>query len=123
MPLKPAVAILKQPQARAVFCEQLAQLEASLEETRGRVLNALDEELASIRQWMESLQSLDPALSIYRPEPASPDGAVASQTEAPKTSKPGNIVHLTPQDFAETELPRLEEPLSTRPLRKPPWTN
>ncbi len=102
-------ALTKSKDARAVLCEHLTQLEASLEETRNRVMGALDEELVSIRHWMDSLQSLEPALSIYRPEKdaAQSAGKVAAAT---KPSKPNNIVQLSSQDFANVQEPMVTEP-------------
>lgn len=102
-----AIAPSKQTTTRTALSEHLAQLEASLEETRGRVLSALDEELASIRKWMESLENMDSNLTIYRPESA----AGAKKDKAAKTSKPDNIVQLHPQDFAgEPQEPTIQEP-------------
>ncbi|RBP43710.1 hypothetical protein DES53_105109 [Roseimicrobium gellanilyticum] len=109
MPPKSSAAFAHQPVAKMILREHLAQLESSLEETRGRVLSALDEELASIRQWMESLKDFDTALTVYRPEAeTSAEGSEKTPSKF-KPSKPSNIVELTAQDFAMTPEP-LREP-------------
>ena len=113
MPPKSAFAFAHQPVAKMILREHLAQLESSLEETRGRVLSALDEELASIRQWMETLQDFEPTLTVYRPEAeTSANGMTVPAEKAPSKftpSKPTNIVELTAQDFALVQEP-LREP-------------
>jgi hypothetical protein len=117
MPPKSASAFVHQPVAKMILREHLAQLESSLEETRGRVLSALDEELASIRQWMESLKDFDTNLTVYRPDT---EAAAALAEKAPskfKPSKPSNIVELTAQDFAMAPEP-LHEPALDPVLEK-----
>ena len=121
MPPKSAIAFAHQPAAKMILREHLAQLESSLEETRGRVLSALDEELASIRQWMETLKDFDPSLSVYRPDADSTmkESAVAAE-KAPskfKPSKPSNIVEFTSQDFGQVQEP-LQEPALDPALEK-----
>lgn len=115
MPPKSATAFAHQPVAKMILREHLAQLESSLEETRGRVLSALDEELASIRQWMESLKDFDTTLKVYHPEAETSATALAAPTDkAPskfKPSKPSNIVELTAQDFAIAPEPLREAAL------------
>jgi hypothetical protein len=50
--------------SQAPFREQLAQLEATLLEARGRVLLSFDRELASLRGWMDALQQFDPTVGM-----------------------------------------------------------
>ena len=110
MPPKSATAFVQQPAAKMILREHLAQLESSLEETKGRVLSALDEELASIRQWMESLRDFDPTLSVYRPEAEAPVLSPVDKAGTPfKPAKPCNIVQLTAHDFAGLHEP-VQEP-------------
>ncbi|HSI65457.1 MAG TPA: hypothetical protein VLE43_20185 [Candidatus Saccharimonadia bacterium] len=110
MPPKSATAFAQQPAAKMILREHLAQLESSLEETRGRVLSALDEELASIRQWMESLRDFDSNFSVYRPEAEAPVLVPVEKTGTQfKPSKPSNIVQLTAHDFAGLHEP-VQEP-------------
>ncbi|QIF05847.1 hypothetical protein [Roseimicrobium sp. ORNL1] len=116
MPPKSAVALSQHPAAKMILREHLAQLESSLEETRGRVLSALDEELAAIRQWMESLKDFDPTLRIYRAEGESSAHSVAVSVseKAPakfKPSQPNNIVEFTAQDFVQVQEPVREPSL------------
>jgi hypothetical protein len=114
MPPKSVIALSHQPAAKVILREHLAQLESSLEETRGRVLSALDQELAAIRQWMESLKDFDPTLHIYRPEAESSAHSVTVSEKAPakfKPSKPNNIVEFTAQDFVQVQEPVREPSL------------
>lgn len=114
MPPKSAVALSQHPAAKLILREHLAQLESSLEETRGRVLGALDEELAAIRQWMESLKDFDPTLRVYRPEAESSAHSVAVSEKTPakfKPSQPNNIVEFTAQDFVQVQEPVREPSL------------
>lgn len=121
MPPKSAIAFSQQPAAKMILREHLAQLESSLEETRSRMLSALDEELASIRQWMESLRDLDPTFSIYRPETeTAAQGTGVPSEKSPskfKPSKPNNIVEFTAQDFVPAEEP-VQEPSLDPALEK-----
>lgn len=63
-----------QPQAsQAMLWEHLAKLEATLLEARGRVMLSFDRELASLRGWMDSLDSFDPTTGLHAVSEPAPD--------------------------------------------------
>lgn len=123
MPPQAVLALARQPSARLMLCEHLAQLEASLMETRRQVLCTLDQELASLRGWRDSLQQLDPSLSLFRPELAlspevqTPQHLAELIEGAPNHSTPSNVVQLTKQDFVDALKP-VEEPTLDPSLEK-----
>ncbi|HSJ03034.1 MAG: hypothetical protein ACAI34_10485 [Verrucomicrobium sp.] len=50
--------------ANALLQERLARVEATLEEARLSVVSSLDRELASVRGWLQALQTFDPTLNM-----------------------------------------------------------
>lgn len=93
--------------------ERLAQVELTLAEARLKVVSSLDREIASVRLWLQALQSFDPTLTMetkVNQAPESPaDPALQAFLEDPPQPAKNNIVAFNKGDFEPLE-PVVEEP-------------
>lgn len=110
-----ALALVSQHSApvNALLMERLAQVEATLEEAKLRVVSSLDRELASVRGWLTALQTFDPTLTMdttgNQEAQGQGEATIHSMMEqAPQPAK-SNIVAFHKGDFESTASP-VQEP-------------